>query len=248
MAVRFKRSYRDRKKAVARRKKTIINVLILVFFFQVLFSVFFGTIRVDSISMEPSMEVGSAMIFSPFVYGYKIGTSIKRFPQVKAPERGDIIVLTPPYVQEKRGFVTFLFSIIRFLSFGKINLSSLLSESWENRFLVKRIIALPGDTVKMSDFTASIKPGNSEYFLNEFEVIHSSYDTNMGELPAGWNDSLPFSGNMDPVTLGDNEYFVLGDNRMQSSDSTSWGILHKDRIAGKILMAYWPLNKIKVFE
>jgi len=248
MPVRFKRSYRDRKQAVARRKKTVLKVFLIVISFQIIFSVFFSTIRIDTVSMEPSLLKGSVFIYSPFLYGYKIETLKSRLPQISAPERGDLIVFSPPYIKRKTGFVLFISSVVKFLSFGKINIEALGSNQWDHKLLIKRIIALPGDTVKMTDFTASIKPSDSDYFLNEFEVIESAYDVRLGELPAGWNDSLPFSGNMKPLTLKEDQFFVLGDNRMESSDSTNWGLLDRNLIEGKVLLAYWPFNKFKVFK
>ncbi len=248
MSVRFKRSYRDRKQAVARRKKTILKVFLVVFSFQIIYSLFFSTIRIDSVSMEPSLSLGSVHIYSPFIYGFHMDLFDFRFPAVRAPERGDLIVFTPPYIKKREGFIPALGSIIRFLSFGKINLNTIVSDNWDHELLIKRVIAVPGDTVKLAQFTASIKPSDSDYFLNEFEVIDSSYDADSGSLPEGWTESLPFSGNMDPLTLEEGQYFVLGDNRAHSSDSTYWGLLDNNLIEGKILLTYWPLNKIKAFK
>ena len=48
--------------------------------------------------------------------------------------------------------------------------------------------------------------------------------------------------------LKEKEYFVLGDNRLHSSDSRSWGLVNKKLITGRVLLRAWPLNKIKKFE
>lgn len=48
------------------------------------------------------------------------------------------------------------------------------------------------------------------------------------------------------ITLGENEYFVEGDNAPQSSDSRVWGPLNKNFIVGKTLVRLWPLNKIGI--
>lgn len=94
-----------------------------------------------------------------------------------------------------------------------------------SKFFIKRIIGLPGDTVKITDGRITI-----------------SNDEN----PEGFTLSEPYVKEvMEPAppfteTLGDREYFVMGDNRNQSSDSRSWGILQDDRIVGRILLRLFP--------
>ncbi|MBB6478834.1 signal peptidase I [Spirochaeta isovalerica] len=248
MAVRFKRSYHDRKETVARRRKTILKVLILLLFFQIVFSLFAATIKMTSISMEPEVSRGSVMIYSPFVYGFKINMLGLQLPQVRTPERGDLIVLTPPYMERRKGAFAVLNGVVKFFTFGKVNLNSISSESWNQGYLIKRIVGIPGDTIRMSDYKVSIKPEGSIYFLSEFEVIDKDYDIQINNLPEFWTDDMPFSGNIDALTLEDDQYFVLGDNRMMSSDSTDWGVLSRERIEGLILMKYWPLNQFTLYK
>jgi signal peptidase I len=63
-------------------------------------------------------------------------------------------------------------------------------------------------------------------------------------VPALWDESLPFSGNMDRIVLGENECFVLSDDRSNTNDSRTWGPVSLDIIVGKALFRYWPLNRI----
>lgn len=248
MSIRFKRSYRDRKQAVAKRKKVIIKVLILVFVFQILSTVAFSTIKMNSISMEPSLEKGSFLVYSPLTFGFKLGLLNSSLKEINPPARGNLIVFTPPYNKSTSGFFSLINPVIKFLSFGKLDLNRIGSDNWENQYLLKRIIAIPGDTLKVKNFTAFIKAGDSGYFLSEFEVIESDYDIAVGILPEGWDDSIPFSGNMTEFKLGKDQYFVMGDNRMQSSDSTNWGILDRGDIKGKVLLTYWPFRKFELFK
>ncbi len=246
MGMKFKRSYRDRKQAVAKRKKFTIKIIITIFIFQVIYTFFLSTIKIESISMEPSLDEGSMMIYSPLTYGFRLKLMNSRLPEIGSPKRGDLIVFSPPYLPAKRGFVSVISPFVSFITFNKINLSNVANRDWENPFLIKRILAVPGDTIRVESFIAYIKSDESDFFLSEFEVITSDYDTNIGKLPEGWNNSVPFSGNMDQITLKEDEFFVLGDNRLQSNDSLSWGVLARDRIEGKILMQYWPVNKISI--
>ncbi len=90
---------------------------------------------------------------------------------------------------------------------------------------IKRVIGLPGETVEIENGQVVISKGGKDQTLNE-----SAY------LPA----LLETSGNIS-VTLGPNEYFVLGDNRPFSSDSRRWGILPRQNIIGKVFLRAWPL-------
>ncbi|MCX7681780.1 MAG: signal peptidase I [Anaerolineae bacterium] len=82
---------------------------------------------------------------------------------------------------------------------------------------VKRIIGLPGEYIEMQNGTVLVngKP------LDEPYVQHPGF----------------YSGTW---TLGENEYFVLGDNRLNSSDSRTWGVFSGDHIVGKAWLCYWP--------
>jgi signal peptidase I len=95
------------------------------------------------------------------------------------------------------------------------------------RFLIKRIIGLPGEHIKVAGSTVTItKVDGSIVTINEpyINESFSSYGT--------WQ-------------LNDDEYFVMGDNRNASSDSRSWGVLHRDRIVGKTLLRLFPISGIE---
>ena len=98
----------------------------------------------------------------------------------------------------------------------------------ESQKFVKRVIGLPGDTVEMVDGLVYIN--GSEIPLND-EFIREEPNTN-----------LEFG----PVTVPEDSYFVLGDNRNHSNDSRLWDntFVTKDEVLGKVVLSYWPDFKI----
>lgn len=97
---------------------------------------------------------------------------------------------------------------------------------------IKRIIAVPGETVAVHDKNVYVngKKLDEFYLPNDYETIEGKF----------------ISGRT--VTIGPNEYFALGDNRSHSSDSRVWGPVDKSEIVGKAFFRYWPMNQIGVIE
>ena len=107
---------------------------------------------------------------------------------------------------------------------------------------MKRVIGLPGDTVRLQRFVAFIRPAGQSAFRRETEIISIPYEARVEELPEGWPEGAPFSGDAGEVTLGRDQYYVLGDNRCRSSDSRLWGPLEYRRIEARVILRYWPLG------
>ncbi len=93
---------------------------------------------------------------------------------------------------------------------------------------IKRVIGLPGDTLSVHDNAIYIN-GQA---LPEPYIPPENY-TKAGEFTAGGRE----------VFLGENEYFVVGDNRPFSSDSRVWGPIGKQNIVGRAFLRYWPVDK-----
>ncbi|MBL7661185.1 signal peptidase I [bacterium] len=97
-----------------------------------------------------------------------------------------------------------------------------------NEHFIKRIIGLPGETIEIKNFQAYING-----VFSDLEQVIVSTDPNISEL---------HHGNYGPVTLQDNQYFVLGDNRMNSKDSRYFGPVALEDIEGKAFIIYWSWN------
>ena len=101
----------------------------------------------------------------------------------------------------------------------------------ENTYYIKRIIGLPGETVQ-------IKQG---YVYIDDKKLDESYGLELIEEGR-------YGLAAEPIQLGKDEYFVLGDNRNESADSreTSVGILKREELIGRAWVRIWPLNSFGV--
>lgn len=95
----------------------------------------------------------------------------------------------------------------------------------ESQDFIKRIIAVPGDTIEVA---------NNRVILNG-KVLEEKYLPAGRPTPAG---AFLTAGNQ--IKVGNNQYFVLGDNREHSSDSREWGPVTKQEIIGRAFFRYFP--------
>lgn len=97
---------------------------------------------------------------------------------------------------------------------------------------IKRIIGLPGEKIKISNNQVIIT--NKEHpdgLVLDEKYLGSSTTTNGGN----------YLHDGEEITIPEDHYVVMGDNRNFSYDSRSWGLLAKDKIIGKAFFVYWPL-------
>ena len=97
-------------------------------------------------------------------------------------------------------------------------------------FFIKRIIGLPDETVQIAGNTITITTAEGGELL-----LAEPYVKNIG------------NGGFLKVTLGADEYFVLGDNRPESSDSRFWGELPRENIIGRAFLRLLPLKHLDIF-
>ena len=91
---------------------------------------------------------------------------------------------------------------------------------------VKRVVGLPGETVEVRSGTV---------FIDGVALREPYLDR------ADSSDARRLS-------LGDREYYVIGDNRRNSNDSRAWGIVPEENIVGRVLLVYWPWDDVHLVD
>jgi signal peptidase I len=101
---------------------------------------------------------------------------------------------------------------------------------FKRRDFIKRVVGLPGDTIEIR---------NKNVFVNGERYITPEAVYKDGNLTAGPRDNMP------PVTVPDDKYFVMGDNRDRSYDSRFWRFVDRSAIKGLAFIKYWSWDSEK---
>lgn len=106
---------------------------------------------------------------------------------------------------------------------------------------IKRLAGVPGDQLEVK---------SPKLFINGAEAVEPGFKKVMQgtrEAPVegyrGYSDARAIYGNINRIELGEEEYFAMGDNSYNSSDSRAWGAVPERNLVGPALLCYWPLTK-----
>ncbi len=133
------------------------------------------------------------------------------------PKRGDIVVFYPPHHDLDPTLWGKFTRMIGFFS--------------RDEAYIKRIVGEPGDKVE-------VVPDEGVYINGE--LIEEPYKK---EVFNGICRELMFCG---PMIIPEDKYYMLGDNRNDSTDSRYWGLLPEERIVGRAVFRFWPIYRIGV--
>lgn len=186
-------------------------------FFPVLFvvlvlrSFMFEPFKIPSASMVPTLEVNDFILVNKFTYGLRLPVLGTKVIEVNQPQRGDVMVFFPPN---------------------------------DKRYFIKRVIGLPGDEIKLV---------NNQLFINGIEMRQTSQQVS----PTAWPPAMTAIEHLEnerkhrimrftqptpqsnfTAVVPDGHYFMMGDNRDNSSDSRFWGMVPEENVVGKAV-AVW---------
>jgi len=167
--------------------------------------------QIPSASMVPTLLIGDFILVNKFSYGLRLPVTQTKIVNIGEPKRGDVMVFFPP---------------------------------GDDRYFIKRVIGLPGDKIEVI---------NNQVFINGAQMVQSD----SGEIEENDTGYQVVRENLEGVehlirrryTAGrlgqffstvvpEGHYFMMGDNRDNSSDSRVWGPVPEDRIVGKAF-AIW---------
>jgi len=232
-------SYSDMRSRTHKRLRAVLWAALLVAAYVLLTNYLFTIKSVKSGSMRPGVNPGERIIFASFGINHLIE---KALPSGALPLKRGAIVLVNRAAGEKRPvFKVCADYIVRFFTAGNKRIFD-----DQDRVFIKRVLALPGDEISMVNYVLRVKPAEDQYTYTEYEVVKNLYDILIPNTPALWDKSIPFSGNIDTMTLADGEYFLLSDDRGNTNDSRTWGPVPSRYIAGKAIFRYWPLSSLGI--
>lgn len=188
--------------------------------FIVLMSVFRSSIAdwndVPTGSMKPTIIEGDRIVINKLAYDLRVPFTHYSLLRMADPERGDIVIFDSQAV---------------------------------NKRLVKRVVGLPGDEISMWNNILYINGqrldytnlnANVEHIEREEDLLGVNHRIQVKPAVGGLSGSL--MANMAPVTVPPDHYFVLGDNRDNSSDSRVIGFIPREEIIGRSRTVALSLN------
>ncbi|OVE82483.1 signal peptidase I [bacterium M21] len=111
---------------------------------------------------------------------------------------------------------------------------------------IKRMVGLPGDTLKIVDTKLYVK--NADHA--EFTLVDGNFEKGFERMYTGKGGYHGYTygphlltGPDDTVTLKEDEYFAMGDNSRNSADSRYWGIVPRKKIIGRAFCVWWPFSR-----
>lgn len=163
--------------------------------------------QIPSASMVPTLEIGDFILVNKFTYGIRLPVLRTKVVDLNQPERGEVMVFFPPHKP--------------------------------NTYYIKRVVGLPGDEIRYINnvlylngekmpqtLLAALPAKNPKYQITEEVLAGHKHEMRKHIVPG----RASISGSW---VVPEGHYFMMGDNRDQSSDSRDWGPVPEKDIVGK---------------
>lgn len=177
----------------------------------------FDIVKVDGSSMFPTLVDGERLIVTKL--GYK-------------PKQGDIIILDSTYENREEYYdaVALDKGKEELSFFEKLSLKMNMPENLKKKYYVKRIIAMPGQTLDLVD---------GKVYIDGKQLDEPYYEG----ITASIDPAVEY-----PITVEEDKVFVMGDNRTRSKDSRSseLGQVPYEAILGKSQVRIWPISSFGI--
>ena len=207
-----KRGKEAKEPLIVEYSKSFFPVLFIVL---VLRSFLVEPFQIPSTSMVPTLEVGDFILVNKYTYGIRLPVIRNKIFSINEPSRGDVMVFFPPH---------------------------------EKRYFIKRVVGLPGDRIDYVNNQLLINGKQvDETLLARLPVnrpLIELYNEKLGEVSHKTRKIIAFSNQnfnnryTKGYTIPEGHYYMMGDNRNNSSDSRVWGPVPEENIVGKAF-AIW---------
>jgi signal peptidase I len=178
--------------------------------------------QIPSSSMVPTLEVGDYILVNKFAYGLRLPVVKTKILDIGEPKRGDVIVFFPPN---------------------------------DNRYFIKRLIGLPGDRIEYRNKVLTINGERADQTLlaelPPSRPIMELAEENLGGVQHMIHKDLRIDRGDFSTVVKPGHYFMMGDNRDNSSDSRYWGQAPAANIVGKafaVWMHWESLRNVPSFD
>jgi signal peptidase I len=186
--------------------------------------------RIPSESMLPTLLIGDHLFVNKFVYGVKLPFTDARLPKLRDPQRGDVVV----------------FTVARD---GPAIFPADQRPDLRREEFVKRIVAVPGDTVEVSQSTVRVNgrvvsqtPLERPFDDGAGRTLRMRTEEMDGRAYTVLDDPLLPGLQQRPFRVPEGRYFMMGDNRDHSNDSRNWGTVELAQLKGPAFVLYWSWN------
>ena len=179
----------------------------------VLRSFLFEPFQIPTGSMIPTLAVGDFILVNKFTYGIRLPVIGTKIVDIAEPQNGEVMVFIPPHQDE---------------------------------YFIKRVVGIPGDTVRYQDKTLYINgKRQNQTFVAQIPPVNPKvlqYREKLGNIEHLIQRNPYRETSVDEWVIPEGHYFMMGDNRDQSSDSRYWGLVSEHNIVGRAV-AIWLHKK-----